>query len=117
MKRANDLRRRRQPLVRVGPTCLSGDELSADPFEFLATRVAKLELTAIQVSCELDGQAEAGFNVGGERAQLGRRVSVPAPAWAVSPHPVLCLPHRKMSRDHHLEAVFLRRLALEGDQG
>src|SRR2546423_13749072 len=96
MKPRNVRSWRRQPLARGGPPCVLGDELSADPFQLFATGIAKLERAAVEASAELDRNAEARFDIGGDRAQVGGRGAKPPATRSVRPHPVLRLPDRPM---------------------
>src|SRR3989454_6068477 len=93
-----------------------GNELSADPFELFATRIAKLQLAAAKASRELDRHAETRFDVSGDRAEVGGRVAMLSAPRAIGPHPVLRLPDGQMLRDDHFQALLLRSLALERDE-
>src|SRR3989441_7901007 len=100
----------------VGRHAFLGNELSADPFELFATRIAKLQLAAAEASGELDRHAETRFDVSGDRAEVGGRVAMVAAPRPIGPHPVLRLPDGQMLRDDHLQALLLGGLALERDE-
>src|SRR2546428_14032089 len=96
----------------VGRHAFLGNELSADPFELFATRIAKLQLAAAKASRELDRHAETRFDVSGDRAAVGGRVAMLAAPRAIGPPPVLRLPDGQMLRDPHFQALPLRSPAL-----
>src|SRR5438270_11840420 len=111
----------RKPRIHVrlpaGGTLLKlGNELSADLFELLATRVANLQASAVAGSLEPNREAEARFDLGAERAELrGLTARTDAPR-SVRANPVLGLANRQATTEHDLEPMFLRRVRLESEQ-
>src|SRR6266436_6606494 len=93
-----------------------GDELSADPFELLLTRVTELDLSPLESAADLYRHAESGFGLGGDSSQLRGRIPAHQPAGLIGPHPVFRLANRQPLCDHDLQAVLLRRLAVERDE-
>src|SRR3989442_2893994 len=51
-----------------------GDELSADPFQLLLTRVTQLDLSPLETAADLHRHAEPGFGLGGDASKLRRRI-------------------------------------------
>src|SRR5579885_1028209 len=66
-------------------------ELSADPFQLLATGILQLELAAHAGAAEAHGQAETRLDLRRERAQFRRLAPLPDPPRLVRAHPVLGL--------------------------
>src|SRR5256885_9770155 len=66
-----------------------GNELSADPFKLLTTRIAQLHLSPIDRSSEAHRYAELGLDPGRKRSHLCSLAANRGTAWAVRAHPVL----------------------------
>src|SRR5258706_8524321 len=95
---------------------LLGDELSAEPLQLFAARVADLQPAAVARALEAYGQPDRGFDVRAERAELCRLAACGRPLGAVRPHPVLRLPDGEPATEHDFESVLLCGGALEPDQ-
>src|SRR5713101_1201148 len=93
-----------------------GDELSADPLQLFPTRVAKFDLSAVESACDFYRYADARLDAGGDVAELRGRVVARQATRFVRPHPVLGLTYGQPFCNHHLQAMLLRRLALQRDQ-
>src|SRR5579859_3337650 len=94
-----------------------GEELSADPLQLFAGRIAQLDLAAVQRAGELDRQSQGGLDVRCQGPNIRGRVTARAASWPVRANPVFGLAYRQMPRHDHLEAVLLRGLRLQRDQG
>src|SRR5579872_1869552 len=89
-----------------GAAISSGKELSADPFQLLATRIPELDGAPVQRALHLDGHAEARLDVGRDRSEVGGAIRDAASFRPVRPDPVLGLAHREVARDDDFQPVF-----------
>src|SRR6202022_192986 len=90
-----------------------GEELRAHSFKLLAARIPKFDPSAVETARELDRKADLRLDVGRDRAQLGGRVNSQLLARPICPDPIFGLAHGQVTRDHHLEPVFLRGLTFQ----
>src|SRR5256885_16198588 len=95
---------------------LLGDELSADPLQLFAARVADLQPTAVARALEANGQPDRGFDVRAKSAQLHRFAARSRSLRAIRPHPVLRLPDGEPAAEHDFEPGLLRASAPERAQ-